>query len=318
MKVILRIVLCGALVLQANASPAALVINLTFDNTNAPADGHTILGGGTRAQAEAVVTAAASYWTTAFAGSNSSLSWAVGGTITQNITVDWTAHDEGTLATGGTGWFLAPGSPFTSGTLRFDNDGSSNFFVDSTPYDNSPWRQSSTRSLTFNSVSMNAERVHFDAPAGVARSNSDMLTVAIHEIGHALGILGSYPNFSENVSGGNFNVSSGPFNNAQIPVSGGHTTFQIQSPSTQFPYDASPGSFSLFDYHPNTMGPSLVTGVRILPTEVDIAILAETLGFDATTVNYNPVPVPEPGGFLLCAIAGAFVVIRRTWACMAR
>ncbi len=305
-----RVLLAVALVVNADITRAALVINLNFDDTNAPADGSPILGGATRAQAQNVIQAAADYWTTAFAGSSSSASWASGGTITQNIDVTWGAQGNSTLATGGTSFF-GNGS-FAGGTLTFDNDGSSEFFVDPAPYDASPWIQSSTRSLTFNGVSMNVERVKFDAPAGVARTNSDMLTVAIHEIGHALGILSGYPGFLANVSSGNFTIGEpGPFQNAVIPVSGGHMTFQIQSPNTEFPYDASPGFFPLFDYFPNAIGPSILDGVRLGLTEVDIALVAETLQFDASTVNFNPVPVPEPASLLLAMSAGGGVLLWR-------
>lgn len=307
MKRALTIVLIAGIIVVGRSTNAELIINLNFNNTNAPADGSPILGGATRAQANATVQAAANYWMSAFANSSSTASWATSGTLTHTIDVGWTGHGGTTLATGGTSWF--PNGQLVNGQLLFDNDGTSNFYVDANPLSQSEWNQSSNRSMTFNGVSMNVERVHFDAPAGVVRDNSDLLTVAIHEIGHALGFLGSYPGFAAHVSGGNFSLTSGTFNGALIPVSGGHTNFQILSPNTQFPYNPGGGGFfPQFNYYPNVMGPSLLAGTRTKLTEVDIAIAGAALGF-YTNINFNP--VPEPHAVLLCACYVPFFIKRR-------
>ncbi len=275
---------------------ADLIINLNFANFNtaAPADGSAILGGSTKSAAQNVIQTAANYWTNAFANSNSSRSFATGGRITQNISVGWQSHAGSTLATGGTSFFGS--GEFAGGSLNFDNDGSSNFYVDSNPGNNSEWLQSSQRSMSFNGVNMNVERVHFDA-SGLARTNNDLLSVSIHEIGHALGFLSGYPGFSGT-------ITSGAFNGALIPTVGGHTSFQILSPNGQFPFNPGGGGFfNQFQYNPNVMGPSLVTGVRTTLTEADIAIMAQTLGFDMATVNFNPTAVPEPSSIMFVAIS---------------
>jgi PEP-CTERM motif len=300
---------------HAEKSQADLMINLDFTNfnTNAPADGSSILGGASRVDAQNVIQAAANYWTNAFANSNSSRSWAVAGRLTQNISVGWQSHGGATLATGGTGWFVASGQ-FSGGLLNFDNDGSSLFYVDSTPSSNSEWLQSSQRTIAFNGVNMNAERVQFDA-TGLARSNNDLLSTSIHEIGHALGFLSSYPGFvdADIGSDGDIDITSGAFNGAQIPVSGGHTSFQLLTPSGQFPYNPGGGSFAIQPYHPNVMGPFSFTGTRSLLTEADIAIMAQTLGFDMNTVNFNPsiTAVPEPSSIALFSIAIGMVWVAK-------
>lgn len=300
-----------------------LIINLDFTNFNstAPADGSAILGGATRLQAQNVIQEAANIWEAAFANSSSSIAWSsnVGGTLTQTIDVSWAPKGGTTLATGGTNWFLSDGR-WGSGSLEWDNDGTSQFFVDPTPSEHSEWQQFSERDLSFNGVDVNVERVHFDAPAGVARSNSDMLTVAVHEIGHALGFLGTFPAFaaSDLGSDNDIDITSGALNGAQIPVDGGHTDFVIQSPSTQFPYDPGPGFiFPPFDYGPNVLSPSIQTGTRKLLTESDIATTAQFLEFDMNTVNFNPqmAAVPEPSSFLVLnglVIGGLFLRRRRS------
>lgn len=316
---------CLLMALSLSRASADLTINLDFSNfdTSAPADGHVILGGATRAQAQSVIGAAGTYWESVFASSSSSLPWATGGNLTQDISVGWASHGGSTLATGGTGWFLS-GDPTVDGSwagnasLTWDNDGSSTFFVDTTPFDNSEWNQSSERDITFEGVSMNAERVHYDAPAGsTARDNTDMLSVAIHEIGHALGFLGTFPAFaaSDTGSDNDIDITSGVFAGAEIPILGGHTDFELLTPAGgDFPNDPGGGSFfNQFDYGPNVMSPGIVGGTRKLLTEADIAITAQFLGFDMSTVNFNPnaTAVPEPSGIVVLALGVCGIAYRR-------
>ena len=240
------VLLCTSLFF-GSAANADLTINLTFDNSAAPADGDAILGGATQTQANAVIQHAANVWETVFAGSTSSISWATNGNLTQNIAVGWVNQSGTTLATGGTSFFQS--GEWASGSLNFDNDGSSQFFVDSTPLDSVEWNQFSARDIAFAGVDVNAERVHYDAPAGVVRDNSDMLTIAIHEIGHALGFLGVvYPPFadSDDNNDGDIDITSGPLEGAEIDHLTGHTNFEITSPGDgDFPFD--PGGNAFFN-----------------------------------------------------------------------
>ncbi len=140
-----------------------------------------------------------------------------------------------------------------------------------------------------------------------------MLTIAIHEIGHALGWVDGYIHYDNaDVGGdGDIHITSGPFKDSQIEVHGSHTEFEIQTPSTEYPYD--PGGSSYFpitNYGPNVMGPSISAGTRKLLTEADIAIVAEYLDFEMSTVNFSPTVVPEPSSLLLGG-ALSFLCFRR-------
>ena len=309
-------------VICTSRAQAGLVVNLDFDDfsVGAPADGSTTLGGATLVEAKSVIQAAANYWEAAFTNSSSSINWSsnIAGTLTQNIAVKWASHAGSTLATGGTSWFHSDGR-WGSGELTWDNDGSSQFFVDTTPGESSEWRQFSERDQSFSGVDVNVERVHYDAPAGTTRDNTDMLTVAIHEIGHALGFLDAFPAYeaSDLDSDSDLDITSGEFAGAEIPINGGHTDVQIPTPAGgDFPYDPEPGLiFPQSDYYPNVMGPSIVTGTRLSLTEADIAIAAEFLEFDMSTVDFSPsltaTAVPEPHSVAFLAVGLAWVARRQ-------
>ncbi|NEQ11477.1 MAG: PEP-CTERM sorting domain-containing protein [Moorea sp. SIO4E2] len=159
----------------------------------------------------------------------------------------------------------------TEGTIRFDNDGSSLWFLDPTPDQNEEYQTfTETTTTQLGGGDINIGRVYTD-PVGDAIGRFDLLSLAKHEIGHALGLSRANRSFrAENMD---FDIdvqAPRPFPGTEIPTrNGAHLTLNT---SLMFPF--------------------FVTGERKLQSGIDILANAEISEFN--NINLNPVHVPEP------------------------
>jgi hypothetical protein len=226
----------------ASFSAKALTINTSFDFGNAPAG--SIFGGGGFVD---VFNTAAGIWENTLLDSNRS----------ESISFGWGNLGGNTLAVANVG---------TSNRITFDNDGSSNWFLDSSPFDNFEWSNFSESSADLGGGTINTGRV-FTGPSGAASDRADLLTVALHEIGHVLGLLGGLQDPLEI-------QAPLPFAGTELDLNGGHLNLAN-----------------------SVMFNSITLGQRRLLSTADILGVAQAGGYNL--VNLDPSPVPVPGALLL-------------------
>ncbi len=304
----------GLFFLLGTMAPCFGVLTITMDytnfNANAPANLSTIFqndswAGSTPdatrlAAGRAVMDQAASDIMAIFSADTAV-------TVSQTVSVSWASLDGLTLAEGGTSWNGS--NQLTGGLLNWDNDGSSVFFIDTSPSDNTEFTSFTTdqRSINFGGTNINVEDRWYSSFSGAA-NNSDLYSVAVHEIMHALGVLGGvtpYPPYAalDVGSDGDLDLTAAG-NTYEVMYSGGHTTESLS-------WDG-PGSLT-GTYYPNVIGSSTVNGTRGRLTDLDALILANIHGFgasDFSVINqpFNTIPIPEPKTTILLALgmAGAF------------
>jgi len=142
--------------------------------------------------------------------------------------------------------------------------------------------------ITFNSDSS----WYFDSNPSTteAFSGNDFYSVALHEIGHVLGI-GTADSWNDKVSGGNFTgVNAVAAFGGNVPLASDHAHWAEGTKSTV-----------MGAVQEAMMDPTLTTGTRKLPTQLDFAALKD-VGWQVTAV-----PLPSAVwlfGSALIAFAG--------------
>ena len=174
------------------------------------------------------------------------------------------------------------GSQEVSGMLMFDNSGATPFYLDATPYVNEEYEQQFSEHEDLGGGWMNTARI-FRNPTGAAAGKVDLLSVVLHEIGHAMGLSLSNSSFLAQSRMGILRFSQNlPYAGSMVPIAFNNAGIVAHLDANELKYGC------------------LMCGInadeRRLPSELDILINAQISGYLILTLNPQPGPqVTAPG-----------------------
>ncbi len=164
-----------------------------------------------------------------------------------------------------------------TGIILFDNSGAESFFLDPTPESNEEYRRRTEEYQDLGGGLVNVARV-FSSPVGDAAGHIDLLSVAVHEIGHAMGMCAANTAFMATAAQGVIRISGDlPYAWTVIPLASNNAGITSHIDAMQVAYGA------------------VMQGVggdeRRIPSELDILANAQISGFTLANPNAQP---PNP------------------------
>lgn len=261
---VIALVILFAFLLNVQNVPG-LTIKLDYNGGAPPTNS---IGGGSLTN---IMKVAADYWTNVFRDD-----------FTLTISYGWSTNN--LLATGHV-LNTQGGTPDreTTGTILFLADNNPNhfmYYLDPTPTQNEEYTNYTEGGSNLGGGYVNCSRYFSGGPVGPTGQCVDLKTVAIYEMGHALGMSLANQSFLSAISGGDFIDIAAP-----RPFAG--TVVPIRSNNY--------GPIANIDYISDfriLMGGSFAPGERVLPSQLDIVALAQISGF--TNVDYGMLETNSP------------------------
>ena len=151
-------------------------------------------------------------------------------------------------------------------------------FADPTPWDNSEYLNYTADAINTDYGWLNIGRI-FSEPTGLAANRKDMLTIAMHEIGHSLGLDDAYSGLDALLRGG-----AGPLQITPPLPFAGSTFFLRQGPHIEAPSQLLP-----------LMIAHAPIGERQLISAADALTLAQVSSFPLPDLSEPPVDFNDDG-----------------------
>lgn len=298
------VVVCLVALVSASAASAGMVptqgLPLTITRINAGGTGPSNKTGS--GNLVTIFNAAADWW-----------ELAIGDTHTVAITYSWAGLGAGTLGQHQlTGQGGTPNRE-TTATIQFNNALGISFFLDTSPKFHTEYQSFATSSSNLGGGVINTGRVWTATNAlSPAFGAWDLFSVALHEIGHALGLSSANRQYQdESWPDNDIDVlAPRPFAGTVIPTNNTGTGTRIPwSPPTSSNAHMRTGVAAIQN---TLMVTSISNNIRHWGSALDILAMAELQDFN--TLNLNPsFSIPEPGTFALLGIGlmGIVVGVRR-------
>jgi hypothetical protein len=152
-----------------------------------------------------------------------------------------------------------------SGTILLDNSGAVQFYLDPTPSGSEEYTKSVVESQNLGGGMINVSRI-FSQPIGDAIGRVDLLSVVLHEMGHAMGMSLANSSFISQSSTGFIKIGS------NLPYAGTSAPMALNS-SGIIPH------FNVEQVLYGSLMAGLNSDERRIPSELDILINAQVSGY---------------------------------------